>query len=191
MKALLMALAMSRGMLGSVVGISLLLSTALPAWAAEVAGEETVAQWRLNRGKSFGQGAVWSHGVASAMTALGMECRVPATVGELAAYMMYRAEPQATVAGALQTHWQETGCAVPPQAGQSEAKSDAMEVVRNLWKIRTSSDPVWLRKHIEAAKFWGETIIMPKADEGPDFFRLSELLARDRLRELSEKQRMQ
>lgn len=108
--------------LGGLVGIGLLVSAALPAWAGQIAGQETVAQWRQDYSLGLGPAATadWSRGAMSAQTAFGMMCMVAVTVAELEAYMKYRAEPQTAVAEALRTLWRQIGCAVPPQVGQSE-----------------------------------------------------------------------
>ncbi len=189
MKALVMALATRRGMLGSLVGLWLLVTAALPAWAAEIVGGETVAQWRWERSLVPSSGLYWTYGVATAESALGMRCG-----GGLEAYMIYRADPQATVVEALRAFWRETGCAVPPQAGRSEAKPDVpwQEWVRQLWQNRTSSDPVRLRNVIENMRVLDEALsTYAPGDDAENVLRLSALLARDRLRELSEKQRTQ
>ncbi len=189
MKALVMALALRQGRLGSLVGIGLLVSTALPAGAGEIAGRGTVAQWRQSYGRVELAAVAWSYGAISALTALGMECKAAVGVRELEPYMMYRAAHQTTVAEALRVFWRETGCELPPQTSQAEAKPDAwQEFVGALWKIRTTSSEAWLRKVIEEERVKEEAGAKDVSEIVTHARWLLVLVARDRLRELSEKQ---
>ncbi len=64
--------------------------------------------------------------------------------------------------------------------------------LRQLWQNRTSSDPVRLRNVIENMRVLDEALsTYAPGDDAENVLRLSALLARDRLRELSEKQRTQ
>ena len=198
MKALVMGLVPRRGMLRSLMGIGLLLSAPLQAWAAEIAGTQTVAQWRRDRSlvpPSVGglrpMGVSWAYGVLTAEDALGMTCKGTIAVGELDAYMAYRAEPQVTVAEALRAFWQERGCAVPPQGGQPQARASVpmTDELDALWEVRTTTDPGWLRSLIRTEQAFEDAWGGRRPENAATrWSRLRALLARDRLRELPQKE---
>jgi hypothetical protein len=259
MTALVMALALKRGMLGSLVGIGLLVSAALPAWAAQVAGEDTVAPWRRVRPIAVllgfaalggligflivwvrrGRAAAWewleAHptmklaagaalftlglgllGIILGLMGLDPYWAIPLVLGVLLSLIaldlanlkfgwtirrlsMWRhrlLSKQELVEEALLKRNHQLGetirnSPVTSQGGQSEAALVAFKwkVVREFWEIRTSSDPVQLRNHIEMARvleeMWAKR---PDIEDAINSLRFSALLATDRLRELSEEQ---
>jgi len=187
-----MDLGFRRGTLCSLLGIGLLFLMAIPVWAADTAGAETVAEWRRVHSRIPFSETAWSQGVLSAGVASGMRCRVSTTVAELEAYMRYRAESQRSVADTLQLLWSEQGCVMPPLGNVLEEKPERWRtIIPMLWSLRTSSDLAWLRKYIEESRGLDESLATKADDETTTLLRLSALLARDRLREISGKQQTQ
>lgn len=101
------------------IGLGVLLACLGDAWAqpaAPEAGSRTVAEWRMSvqlLGDVYAAG--FAHG-AMAFQNIAAWCEVPRTVGELMAFLRYRAEPTATMHEALVQWFVEAKCNQKPNA---------------------------------------------------------------------------
>jgi hypothetical protein len=101
---------MTRTLISALAGLLLATATAAHAQSPQ-AGADSIAYHRETvrlLGAAYGTGI--AAGIVSTSNALGIRCERPKTVGELEAFLLYRADPTWSVQDAIRAYWLDGSC---------------------------------------------------------------------------------